>query len=118
VDDIDAFEEVETVRIGEKVDIAEPGRAGIFLLAIAAFFWAIIVSLNEGLEGPVVLLENPKPGRAATVSAFLGELGLSGAFSRSLACVASKVAMILELYLAAFPREDIQRLTHPLWPAK
>jgi hypothetical protein len=43
-----------------------------------------------------VLLENPKPGRAATVSTFLGEFGLSGAFSRSLAWVASRVAIILE----------------------
>jgi hypothetical protein len=43
----------------------------------------------------VVLLENPSPGRTATISVFLGEFGLSGAFSRSLAWVASKVAMIL-----------------------
>lgn len=118
VDDSDAFEDVETVRTGEKEDIAEPGRAGTFLLAIAAFFWAIIVSLNEGFGGPVVLLENPKPGRAVTVSAFLGEFGLSGAFSKSLACVASKVAMILKLFLAAFPRQNTQRLTHLLWLAR
>ena len=85
MDDADTFEDVETVRMGEKVDIAEPGRAGRFLLAIVAFFWANIVSLREGFGGPVVLLENPKPGRAATVSAFLGEFGLSGAFSKSLA---------------------------------
>jgi hypothetical protein len=98
VDDNDALEDVETVRMGEKVDIAEPGRAGIFLLAIAAFFWAIIVSLNEGFGGPVVLLENPKPGRAATVSAFFGEFGLSGAFSSSLAWVVSKLAKILRHY--------------------
>lgn len=38
VEDTDAFEDVETVRIGEKVDMAEPGRAGIFLLARTAFF--------------------------------------------------------------------------------
>ncbi len=38
VDDADAFDDVETVRIGEKLDIAEPGRAGIFLLARTAFF--------------------------------------------------------------------------------
>ena len=97
VDDADTFEDVETVRMGEKVDIAEPGRAGRFLLAIVAFFWANIVSLREGFGGPVVLLENPKPGRAATASAFFGEFGLSGAFSRSLAWVASRVAMILKI---------------------
>jgi hypothetical protein len=38
VDDADALDDVETVRIGEKLDMAEPGRAGIFLLAKAAFF--------------------------------------------------------------------------------
>jgi hypothetical protein len=38
VEDTDAFEDVETVRIGEKVDMAELGRAGIFLLARTAFF--------------------------------------------------------------------------------
>jgi hypothetical protein len=38
VDDAGAFDDVETVRIGEKLDIAEPGRAGIFLLARTAFF--------------------------------------------------------------------------------
>lgn len=37
-DDADTLDDVETVRIGEKVDIAEPGRAGIFLLAKTAFF--------------------------------------------------------------------------------
>jgi hypothetical protein len=64
--------------------MAEPGRAGMFLLAIAAFFCASIVSLNDGFGGPVVLLEKPKPGRTPTTgSAFFGELGLSGAFSRS-----------------------------------
>ena len=95
VDDADALDDVETVRIGEKLDMAEPGRAGTFLLANTAFFCAIIVSLKEGFGGPVVLLENPKPGRAAAVSAFLGELGLSGAFSSNLAWVASNVAIIL-----------------------
>jgi hypothetical protein len=38
VDDADALDDVETVRIGEKLDMAEPGRAGIFLLAKTAFF--------------------------------------------------------------------------------
>ena len=35
---VDAVEDDETVRVGEKLDIADPGRAGRFLLAIAAFF--------------------------------------------------------------------------------
>ena len=96
VDDmLEAVEDDETVRIGENVEIAEPGRAGRFLLAIAAFFCASIVSLREGFGGPVVLLENPRPGRTATASAFLGEFGLSGAFSNSLCWVMSSVAMIL-----------------------
>ncbi len=34
----EADEEFETFLIGEKVDIADPGRASKFLLAIAAFF--------------------------------------------------------------------------------
>lgn len=91
--------EVETVRTGEKLDIADPGRACRFLLAIAAlFFWAsIIVSFREGFGGPVVLFEKPKPGRAATGSAFLGEWGLSGAFRKSFCWVASRVSIILEI---------------------
>lgn len=94
-DEVEAVEEVETFRIGEKLDIAEPGRAGMFLLAaMAAFFCASIVSRRDGFGGPEVLLEKPKPGRA-TASGFLGEFGLSGAFSSSLCCVASNVAMIL-----------------------
>jgi hypothetical protein len=96
-DVFEAVEEDETVRIGENVDIAEPGRAGRFLLAIAAFFCASIVSLREGFGGPVVLFEKPRPGRTATVSAFLGEFGLSGAFSKSLCCVESSVAIILTI---------------------
>lgn len=91
----DEVEDDETVRMGENEDIADPGRAGRFLFAIAAFFWANMVSRSEGFGGPVVLLLNPKPGRAATGSAFFGEFGLSGAFSRSLCWVASKVARIL-----------------------
>ncbi len=43
----------------------------------------------------MVLFENPKPGRAATGSAFFGDFGLSGAFSRRRCWVASKAAMIL-----------------------
>ena len=83
---LEAVEEEEAVRIGENVDIADPGLAGRFLFAIAAFFWASIVSLREGFGGPppLVLFENPSPGRTVIVSAFLGEFGLSGAFSKSL----------------------------------
>jgi hypothetical protein len=88
-------DEFDTFRTGEKDDIADPGRAGKFLLAMAAFFWANIVSRREGFGGPVVLLEKPRPGRAVVVSGFLGELGLSGAFSSNLCCVASRFAMIL-----------------------
>jgi hypothetical protein len=82
----EAVDDDETVRTGENVDIADPGRAGRFLLAIAAFFCANIVSLREGFGGPppLVLFENPSPGRTVTASAFLGEFGLSGAFSKSL----------------------------------
>ena len=81
---VKTVEEDETVRTGENDDIAEPGRAGKFLFAIVAFFCASMVSLREGFGGPVELLENPRPGRVVTASAFLGELGLSGAFSKSL----------------------------------
>jgi hypothetical protein len=35
---MDTVEEEETVRTGEKVDIADPGRAGKFLFASTAFF--------------------------------------------------------------------------------
>lgn len=38
VDIVEAVEVDETVRTGEKLDIADPGRAGKFLFAIAAFF--------------------------------------------------------------------------------
>ena len=88
-------EDVDTLRTGENVDMAEPGRAGKFLLAIAAFFCANIVSRREGFGGPVVLFEKPKPGRTVVVSGFLGELGLSGAFSNNRCCVPSKFVMIL-----------------------
>lgn len=91
----DAVEDVETVRIGENEDMADPGRAGRFLFAMAAFFCANMVSLSEGFGGPVVLLLKPRPGLATTGSAFFGELGLSGAFSRRRCCVASNAAMIL-----------------------
>ena len=99
-EEVEALEEDETVRIGEKLDIADPGLACRFLLVIAAFvFWAsIIVSFKEGFGGPVVLFEKPIPGRATTGSAFLGgEWGLSGAFRKSFCWVASRVSMILEI---------------------
>lgn len=83
-DDAGAVEDEETVRIGENDDIAEPGRAGRFLLARAAFLWAAMASLREGFGGPAVLLEKPRPGRGPTASVFLGEFGLSGEFSNSL----------------------------------
>jgi hypothetical protein len=44
-----------------------------------------------------VLLEKPSPGRTVTGSAFLGEFGLPGSISNSLCCVASSVAIILEI---------------------
>lgn len=114
VDDmLEAVEEDETVRIGENADIAEPGRAGRFLLAIAAFFWASIVSRREGFGGPapVVLLENPRPGRTAVASAFLGEFGLSGAFSKSLCWVESSVAMMLAV-ISLDVAKRVKELTH------
>ncbi len=84
-EEAEAVEDVETVLTGENVDMAEPGLAGRFLVAaMAAFFWANIVSLKEGFGGPLVLFEKPIPGRGAIASAFFGELGLSGAFSNSL----------------------------------
>ena len=60
----------ETVRMGDSADIAEPGRAGRFLLAIAAFFCAAMVSLREGFGGPETLLDKLEPGRLPP-SAFL-----------------------------------------------
>jgi hypothetical protein len=82
--EFDAAEVEETVRMGISADIAEPGRAGRFLLAIAAFFWAAIASLREGFGGPDTLLEKLEPGRLPPASPFLGELGLSGQLSSSL----------------------------------
>lgn len=37
-DVLEAIEELDTVRIGENVDIADPGLVGRFLFAMAAFF--------------------------------------------------------------------------------
>lgn len=95
VDVTDDVEVVDTVRVGENADIADPGRGSMFLAAIAAFFCANIVSRKDGLGGPVVLLENPRPGRTTTASGFLGELGLFESVSNNLCCVASSDAMIL-----------------------
>lgn len=91
----DAVEVEETVRMGANADMAEPGRAGSFLLAMAAFFCAAIVSLSEGFGGPDTLLEKLEPGRLPAPSTFLGEFGLSGQFSSNLCCVGSRVAIIL-----------------------
>jgi hypothetical protein len=79
VEVVEEIEAVLTVLVGEKDDIADPGRAGKFLAAIAAFFCASIVSRSDGFGGPVVLFENPRPGRT-TGSAFLGEFGFAGSF--------------------------------------
>jgi hypothetical protein len=83
-EEADAVDDDETVRTGENADIAEPGRAGKFLLARAAFLWAAMVSLREGFGGPVVLFEKPSGRGSTACAAFLGEFGLSGAFSSSL----------------------------------
>ncbi len=102
-DKFDVFEgsdAVETVLIGENDDIADPGRAGIFLAASVAFFCANMVSRSEGLGGPVVLLENPKPGRETEESAFLGELGLAGSISNSLCWVVSNVDIMLRILVS------------------
>lgn len=85
VDDADAPEtvdEFDTVRCGEKCAMADPGRGGRFLPAMAAFFCASIVSRRLGLGGPMVLFDKPRPGRVVP-SAFLGELGLCGSFLSS-----------------------------------
>jgi hypothetical protein len=37
-DVIEVVEPFDAIRTGENVDIADPGRAGVFLAAIAAFF--------------------------------------------------------------------------------
>lgn len=91
-----AVEEPETardVRGGEKCAMADPGLTGRFFVAMA-FFWAIMVSLSDGLA-PIVLRERPRPGRAAG-SAFFGVLGLFGSFSSAFCVVGSKVSMRLE----------------------
>lgn len=79
VDAADVLDEPETVRIGEIVAIAEPGRAGS-VLVVKALFWAIMVSLSEGFELlPIVLFEKPSPGLTAG-SVLAGAFGLCGSF--------------------------------------
>lgn len=57
------------------------------------------MSRIEGLA-PIVLRENPKPGRTApAVSGLFDEFGLFGSFSSSLCAVESKVSMSLEFLL-------------------
>jgi hypothetical protein len=85
----DAF---DAVRDGEICAIAEPGRAGKFLLAALALFCASIASRRLGLL-PVVVFDRVPAGRA--VSVFLGELGLLESLAKSFCAVASKSAMIL-----------------------
>lgn len=74
---------LEPFLTGEKADMADPGRAGRFLVARFALFCAITVSLREGFPGPIVLFESPIPGRVVGAAAFLGEFGLFGSFWRS-----------------------------------
>jgi hypothetical protein len=88
-------DEFETLRLGEKCDIAEPGRVGkVRVAAKASFFFASIVSRSDGLPGPRVLFDKPIPGRTA-VSVFFGELGLLGSFCNSFCAVASRLSIIL-----------------------
>lgn len=85
---VEAFDTPETVRVGRGGDIsmADPGRVGRDgsmaepgLAAMAAFLAAAIVSLMEGLDVPIVLRENPMPGRTEG-SVRLGAFGLDGSF--------------------------------------
>ena len=56
-------DKLETDLAGEKCDMAEPGRVGTVLVVMARFC-AIIASRTLGFEVPIVLLDNPRPGRA------------------------------------------------------
>jgi hypothetical protein len=95
VDEADRVDELETVRAGEKCAIADPGRAGRFFAANAAFLWATTASRRLGFPGPSVLLDIPRPGRAAVTSGLFGEFGLFGSFCNSFWAVASRLIMIL-----------------------
>lgn len=85
---------------GGENSIAEPGRGRDGSMAepgreIAARC-ALMVSLIDGGLDPIVLFENPMPGRAAFTSVRLGVCGLFGSFSRSFCAVGSRVSMRLE----------------------
>lgn len=95
----EALEAPDTVRIGRggENSIAEPGLGRDASMAepgldIAAL-WALMVSRIEGLV-PIVLRENPKPGRTAG-SDGPGDFGLFGSFSSSFRAVPSRLSMIL-----------------------
>jgi hypothetical protein len=91
-----AFPELDApdaVLTGEMCAMAEPGRAGRFLVDSVAFFWANMASRRLGLLD-IVLLDIPRPGLGA--SGFLGELGLLGSLLSSFCAVGSKSSMMLE----------------------
>ena len=83
----------DTLRTGETLAMAEPGLAGSFLASSVAFFCAIICSRKLDLLRLMVLLDRPRPGRAA--SSFLGELGLLGSLFRSFWAVESRSSLML-----------------------
>ena len=89
---VDEPETARDIRGGEKCAMADPGLTGRFFVA-RAFFWAIMVSLSDGLA-PIVLRERPRPGRT-TGSTFFGALGLFGSLSSAFCVVGSKVSMRL-----------------------
>ena len=73
------MDEFDTVRVVVIVAIADPGLAGRFLgaakPAVLSLFWAIIVSLSEGFDADMVLLDSPRPGFDGA-PVFGGPLGL------------------------------------------
>lgn len=105
---VEACEVPDTVRVGRGGDIsmADPGlgRDGSMaepgLAAMAAFLAANMVSRMEGLLVPIVLLENPIPGRTVAGSVRLGAFGLCGSFWSSFCAVESKLSMILEQFVS------------------
>jgi len=75
--------------LGRDGSMAEPG------LDIAARC-ALMASLMDGLAPPIVLRENPRPGRTVPVASVRrGVLGLFGSFSKSFWAVGSRVSMSL-----------------------